>query len=382
MNGLDQTRAFSVPTKIVSGMGTVSALPDIVSELESSPTVLCVSDPGLRAAGVIDAVEDALRAGGVKFTTFDEVTPDPDVEVVHACEAAREASAANVVVAIGGGSSMDTAKAVAVLGTNGGDVRQYEGRNMHDKPPLPLVAIPTTVGTGSEVTMGCVVADHERKVKFIIGSPTLAPRVTVLDPDLVSSLPGPIAAATGMDALTHAIEGFVSRWATPMTDALTLHGIRLIAKYLRPAVGSASNREAIATMLAASTTIGMGFGNARLGICHALAHPIQAHAGTVHGVTNGVLLPHVMDYNWIAAPEKFRLIDEALGATIPTPDGAAKTLAALRDDIGLPSTLAEIGVLESHFDPVVEVAYADGYVEMNPRSVSPVALHRILSNAF
>lgn len=381
MNGLEEVRTYFAPTKLVSGVGAIRQLPQEVEALGGGP-VLCITDPGLRKAGLVEVVEDVLRGHGLQVTTFDQVAPDPDVEVVHACEEVRQQSETRVLVAIGGGSSMDTAKAVGILATNGGHISDYEGREKNEHPPLPLVAIPTTVGTGSEVTRGVVVADHDRRVKFIIGSSTLAPRVAILDPDLVTSLPPRITAATGMDALTHAIEGYVSTWATPMTDAATLHGMRLIGRHLRPAVANAANKEAIGTMLAASTTVGLGFGNARLGICHSLAHPVQAHAGSIHGETNGVLLPHVMAYNWVAAPDKFRAVNEALGDDDSDPEKAVATVAKLRDDVGLPTTLRDLGVEESQLDQIAAEAINDGYVQTNPRTVTVDTLRNLLQRAF
>ncbi len=275
----------------------------------------------------------------------------------------------------------------AVLATNGGTVEQYEGMDKFAQDPAPLYAVPTTVGTGSEVTFFAVVTHPGRRFKMTVGSPRLAPRVAFLDPRLLATLPPRVVAHTGMDALTHAIEGYTSRLASPLSDALNLHAIRLMGRYLRRAFARSENEEAMAQMQYAACLTGIGFSQSRLGIVHAMAHPLGVYYHLPHGLSNALLLPHVMAFNWLGCPERFRDIAEALGVDVEgeaEPQAALAAVEAVREleiDLGLPLRLRDAGITNAHFAAVVEDTMRSRNIECNPRRVTPEDIRGILERA-
>lgn len=366
------TGHFSSPPRLIMGEGALEAAAGELRSLGSR--VLIITDPGIVAAGIHKQVNEILAAGGLPIATYSEVVGNPDVETVRAASAARDAEAADVIVAIGGGSSIDVAKAVAVVATNGGDISDYEGVEKFTTPPLPVLVVPTTVGSGSEVTKGAVITNNETHVKMIVVSELMFPRIAILDPRVVAGLPGRIAATTGMDALTHSIEAYVAKGANPVTDAINLGAIELIGMNLVAA--SQGDGEALYNMLVASSMAGIGFHDAGLGAVHALANTLGAHFGVHHGTANALFLPYVIDFNIPAAPERFARIAAALGEDITgldTAEAASRSSVAvhrLAEESGVPRNMSELGIRPESIDALVDDALVQADLPGNPRDVS------------
>ena len=363
---------FMSGTRIVAGENALGTLPAEVQRLGDH--ALVVTDQGVHATGLLDLIVSPLEKAGIKVAVYDNVKGNPtEVHVEESLELYR-AAGATVVVGVGGGSPIDTSKAVSLLATNGGRVADFEGATRYDVAPAPLIAVPTTTGTGSEVTKGAVISHKVTGAKMVIASTQLYPRVALLDPRSVAALPGPLAVATGMDALTHAIEGFVANGASPMSDALCLHATRLIAEWFRPA--AAGRPDALYRMLVASCVAGCGFHNAGLGLVHALANTAQNHFPLHHGTTCGVLLPHVMDYNVIAVPGKFAQLARALGvntgglADVEAARRGVTAVTELMRDIGAADSLAGLGVSAGSFEQLAAEAPAHFDWAPNPRAAT------------
>ena len=378
---------FQTPTKIISGIGSTA---EIIKELNDlhAKKVLLITDPGLVQAGVAQQVVEMLKQAAVEVEIFDAVEPDPSIQVAtKAAEMAKNVKA-NVLIALGGGSAIDTAKSAALLVTNGGYLKDYAGVNKVIKPILPLIAVPTTAGTGSEVTIFAVMSDPEKQEKFTISSALIAPAVAVLDPLLTLKLPPSVTAFTGMDALTHAIEAFTSSIAQPATDALALSAIKLILKHLPVAVGRGDNIMARDGMLQASLLAGIAFNNAFLGLAHAIASPLGGHFHVPHGLANAVMLPYVMEYNLPTAVRRYAEIGRALGlqAVGDTPRAVAeKTVAAITQlarDINIPEKLSNIGAKEELLPLVARDALKSIQLKFNVRNASEKEILALLQKAY
>ena len=378
---------FQTPTKIISGIGSTA---EIIKELNDlyAKKVLLITDPGLVHAGVAQQVVEMLKQAAVEVEIFDAVEPDPSIQVAtKAAEMAKNVKA-NVLIALGGGSAIDTAKSAALLVTNGGYLKDYAGVNKVVKPILPLIAVPTTAGTGSEVTIFAVMSDPEKQEKFTISSALIAPAVAVLDPLLTLKLPPSVTAFTGMDALTHAIEAFTSSIAQPATDALALSAIKLILKHLPVAVGRGDNIMARDGMLQASLLAGIAFNNAFLGLAHAIASPLGGHFHVPHGLANAVMLPYVMEYNLPTAVRRYAEIGCALGlqAVGDTPRAVAeKTVAAITQlarDINIPEKLSNIGAKEELLPLVARDALKSIQLKFNVRNASEKEILALLQKAY
>jgi alcohol dehydrogenase len=363
---------FSSPPRLVMGQG---ALEQLGSELQTfGSKVLVITDPGIVAAGILDIVTAVLTDSGVDIAVFSDVVGNPDISTVEAADKARTENAADILIAIGGGSSMDVAKAVAVVATNGGSIADYEGVDKFSTPPLPVIAIPTTVGSGSEVTKGAVITNPQTHVKMVIVSDLMFAKIALLDRRVVAGLPGRIAATTGMDALTHAIEAYVAKGANPVTDAINIGAIELIGQNLVNA--SKGDEDALYEMLVASSMAGIGFHDAGLGAVHALANTLGAHFGVHHGTANALFLPYVMDFNLSAAPARFARIATALGvdtSTLSVEDAALAAAAAvhkLAADTGVPTKLSEVGVSEDAIQELAQDALVQADLPGNPRETS------------
>jgi alcohol dehydrogenase class IV len=353
-----KTIRFTWPTRVLSGEGALDAVGPQAAALGSRAVV--VTDRGVAAAGLVEPVEAALEKSGIPAATYDDVASDPSIQAVEGAAALLEQHEADVIVAVGGGSPIDTGKAAAMIAAGGGSVHDYEGFDRVREPTMPLIAIPTTIGTGSEVTRGAVISDKAEQRKLVIVDDHLYPRVALLDPRTVAGLPSPVAAATGMDALAHAVEGYTTLGATPLSDALCLAAVRIIGRQLRPAV--AGDPDALYQMLHASCLAGAGFHNVGLGLAHSLASVLGGHYPVHHGVATGLFLPHVMRFNLISNLEKFGDVAEALGevrgerSTRAFAARAPEAVAQLMADIGVPLTLGELEVPASAFPRFAEEA--------------------------
>ncbi|MFF2455368.1 iron-containing alcohol dehydrogenase [Peribacillus simplex] len=304
---------FNIPTSIEFGAGKVKNIGKRAKELGGKKALL-ITDKGLAQTGILQKVTDSLDQEGVNYIVFDEITPNPkDVDCQRAYEQFKDEEI-DLLIGLGGGSSMDTAKAIGTLLTHGGELRERYGVNLLDQEITPLICIPTTSGTGSEVTTGSVITDTVTKQKEAILDIRLAPKLAILDPELTLTLPKSITAATGMDALTHAIEAYTSNIAEPISDALSLYSIELIAKYLPLAVENGNDLEGRKNMLVASLIAGMAFNHADLGAVHAMAEPLGGLYDTPHGVANSIFLPHVFEFNIPSNLEKHAIVAEKLGA--------------------------------------------------------------------
>jgi len=375
---------FPVPTDIHFGFGIRHSLSERMAALDARHAFV-VTDPGIKASGILDEIVGFVTKGGGAVTICDRVKPDSSSTLID--EAVRElkSSGADVVVGIGGGSSLDTAKAIALLATNAGSCIEYIGLNKARVRPLPMIAIPTTSGTGSEVTLWSVFTDEDRSAKVAIGGVLLYPAVAICDPELTLGLPPQLTSSTGMDALAHAIECYTNNACQPISACLALRAIELIGQHLRSAVLNGRNKEARYGMMLASTMAGIAMNPTRLGLAHALAMPLGSWDLCVpHGVALAVTLPVVMEYNHIAAPERFVDVARALGEPVnhlTRLDAARRAVDAvqkLAEDIGIPSSLASFGLSEAHVGPVVAEAMKSGNVPVNPRLTKAEDLETIL----
>ena len=348
---MSKIATFQTTSRIVMGAGSLENIGAEVKRLGSGRAVV-ITDPGLVKTGIVAKVEDLLSAAGLKVTRFDEVEADPSYETaVKAAEQVKRAGA-DVIVGIGGGSAQDVAKVASVLGTNEGPVAKYFGIDLLPNPGVKLILVPTTAGTGSEVTPIAILSDHHEKLKKGIVSPYLFPSTAILDPLLTLGLPPHVTAATGMDALIHAVESFTSKNATSMTDLLAMQAIRMICANIRTAFANGDNIEARAEMLEASMLAGMAFANAGVTAVHAFAYPIGAEYHIPHGVANSIMLVPVMEFNMFGNIAKFARLAELLGECVnglSRREAALKAIAALRvlaDDVQVPAGLKSFGVQE------------------------------------
>ncbi len=365
--------AWSFPTRIVFGAGTVAQVADETKRL-GARTALIVTDPGVRSAGLADEVTRALEKASIPATVFDAITTNPtEAEVDAASEAYTEAKA-EVVIGLGGGAPLDVAKLVRLRTTHSLPLAEYDdaigGDAKITQPMPPMIAIPTTAGTGSEVGRSGVVTIAETNKKTVIFSPRLIPDVALLDPQLTVSLPAHLTAATGFDALTHNIEAYCAKGDHPMADAIALEGIEMIAKHIVAAVQTPQELEARGAMLKASMMGAVAFQKG-LGACHALAHPLGAELGMHHGLANALCLPAVLDFNRTVATVRIARIARILGVKGKDIETLAfecsGKVRALRQELGLPSGLAAAGVQEDKLAELAPLAQADATHALNPR---------------
>ena len=357
------------------GAGAVKEIPAEVKTRGFAKAFVC-SDPDLIKFGVTKKVTDVLDEAGLVYEIYSDIKPNPTIENVQSGVTAYKASGADYIIAIGGGSSMDTAKAIGIIINNPEfeDVRSLEGVAPTKKPCVPIIAVPTTAGTAAEVTINYVITDVEKKRRFVCVDTHDIPVVAVIDPDMMSSMPKGLTAATGMDALTHAIEGYITKGAWEMTDMFHLKAIEIISKSLRGAVDNTpEGREGMAL---GQYVAGMGFSNVGLGIVHSMAHSLGAVYDTPHGVANAILLPTVMEYNAPCTGEKYKDIAKAMGVegvdTMSQEEyrkAAVESVKKLSMDVGIPADLKEI-VKEEDIQFLAESAFADACRPGNPRDTS------------
>jgi alcohol dehydrogenase class IV len=377
---------FHAPANLTFGPGALAKLPDLVAGF--GPRAVVVSDPGVAKAGILPRVLSLLTEAGIAAEPFTDVEANPSVETVNATMDRFRRTRASFVIGAGGGSAMDVAKVVGVLGGHGGGVHDYEGVGKVPGPGIPVVAIPTTAGTGSEVTIFSVITDRERRFKMTVGSPHIVPQVALCDPDLTVSMPPALTAATGMDALTHAIESFINTAHNPIASALALEAIRRIGRSLRAAYANGADRQARTEMLLASTMAAMAFSRTRLGNVHAMSHPIGAHYDVPHGVANAVLLPYVMEWNLMACYETYPAVAAALGEPVDgVPRRAAAAAAvdavrALARDVQIPPRLRDVGVAREGIPAMTDDAMKSGNVLVNPRRTTGADIAALFEMAY
>lgn len=374
---------FKIPQTVEFGVGALAKLPGILDEL-GSERVFLVSDRMLESIGVVGKVTAVVEGAGIDCTCFLDVEPNPTVAIVEQAAEMYAASGATSIIALGGGSPMDVAKAVGVLATFGGKIYDYEGADKVPDRILPLIAIPTTAGTGSEATASAVITDVERNYKFSVVSYNILPAYALLDPEFIVTAPAGVAAACGVDAFIHAMEAYVSRNASPFTDAVAEKAMQLIGANIRRFVACREDLDAASAMMVGSNLAGIAFAWARLGNIHAMSHPVSAYFHVAHGVANAVLMPTVVEYNALADNGRYRVIFDAVRTgSDPVerfePSMLVDELRRLNADLGLPGSLSEVGVTENLFEEMAEDAMKSVNVPANPRQTTKrdiIALYR------
>ena len=357
------------------GAGAIKELPTEVKSRGLKKALICCG-PTLLRHGVIAHVTDVLDAAGLSYEIYSDIKPNPTIENVTDGVAAFKAAGADYLIAIGGGSPMDTSKAIGIIINNPefADVRSLEGVADTKKPCVPIIAIPTTAGTAAEVTINYVITDVEKKRKFVCVDTNDIPEIAVVDPDMMSSMPKGLTAATGMDALTHAIEGYITKGHCTISDMFHLEAIKLISENLRGAVqNTPEGREGMAL---GQYIAGMGFSNVGLGIVHSMAHGLSALYDTPHGVACAILLPVGLEYNKSVAGERYRAVGKAMGVVgideMNDVEAADATIAAVKQlsaDVGIPANLHGI-LKEEDIQFLAESAFADACRPGNPRDTS------------
>ena len=365
---------FFMPNVNFFGRGAVKVTGERCQIL-GGKKALIVTDSFLRSlpGGPVEKVTESLDAVGIDYAFYDGVEPNPKDTNVRDGLAIFESEQCDLIVTVGGGSAHDCGKGIGIAATHDGDLYEdYAGIETLTNPLPPLVCVNTTAGTASEVTRHCVITNTEKKVKFVIVSWRNTPLVSINDPELMVGKPAGLTAATGMDALTHAVESYVSLGANPVTDSMAIQAIKLISTNLRQAVAYGQNIEARENMAHASLLAVMAFNNAGLGYVHAMAHQLGGLYDIPHGVANAVLLPHVEEYNIISNPQKFADIAEFMGENIDglsVREAANKAIEAIRqlsEDVNIPSSMRELGVKEEDFELMAELALQDGNAISNP----------------
>lgn len=365
---------FTVPQDIIFGMGSLKRLPELLKK-NGSAKMLLVSDRGLEKLGVVEKVRSIVTASGIEVAEFLDVEPNPSVDTVNAAVKAYQEAEATSIVALGGGSPMDVAKAVGVLAKFGGQITEYEGAHKVPGKIVPIIAIPTTAGTGSEVTAFSVITDTSRNYKLTVFSYELIPSYALLDPELIMTAPASIAASCGVDALIHAWEAYTSRDASPFSDAMAEKAMELIGGSIRRFVARRTDLEAAEAMMTGSLFAGIAFSFARLGNVHAMSHPVSAFFNVPHGVANAILLPTIVEYNALADNGKYLKIYNYISRTPVLenefePLMLVELLKNLNAQLGIPASLSEVGVTADKFDAMADDAMKSGNIAVNPRSTT------------
>ena len=376
--------SFSVPQNITVGKGSLAKLPEIAKKSGGSHAFL-MSGPHLAKMGLVEKAANSLKSAGIAVDTFTDIEGNPSVETVDKATAAFKESGADFIVAFGGGSPMDVAKAVGVTAKYGGSITEYEGAHKVPGPIIPLIAIPTTAGTGSEVTAFSVITDHSRDYKLTVFSYEILPAYAILDAELLTTAPASAAAACGIDAFIHAEEAYISTAASPFSDAMAEKAMSLIGKNIRRFVANRGDIEAAEAMLVGSLFAGIAFSFARLGNVHAMSHPVSAFFDVPHGVANAVLLPVIAEYNALADHGRYLTIYNDI-SPVPAYEEEFEPLMlvdAIRElcgEIGIPANLTEAinnasktgpvstEEIESKIEAMAVDAMKSGNIAVNPRS--------------
>ncbi|MFZ5774443.1 MAG: iron-containing alcohol dehydrogenase [Thermodesulfobacteriota bacterium] len=384
---LSQSFTVTQPTRIRFGVNSINDLPAMVKDLGGSKVFLVV-DPGLKNAGLVERITAPLASAKIPFELYDKVDPEPGLKLADNGAKLAKKAKCDCVVGAGGGSAMDVAKAVSILLTNGGKAEDYLGLGKIKKPGVPKIMIPTTAGTGAEVTFTAVFINEKTKSKGGMNGDPLYPEAAILDPALTVSVPPHVTAATGIDALTHALEAYVSTQSHAISDMYAMEAIDLIAGNLAMACAHGGNMEARANMLLGSMLAGKALATAGVGLVHAMAYPLGGMFGIPHGLANAVLLPYVMAYNLIGNPRKFAMLAEILGAEVEgkslrdAAEAAVETVYRLNQDIGIPSSLAELDIPADKIPEMAKIALTvTRPVENNPRKPTLDEVIRVYETA-
>jgi alcohol dehydrogenase len=382
---LTARRIYWPPINLV-GPGSVKFVGEEVKKLGLKKTLL-VTGKVLNQIGVVKKITDILEQNGITYTIFDDVKPNPTTTNVHDGFAVFQKEECDFIITVGGGSPQDTGSAIGILSTNGGNIADYEGVNKSKNKSVPIVAISTTAGTAAEVTINYVITDIDRKLKMIMIDPNALPTIAVNDPELMLEKPKGLTAATGLDALTHAIEGYTAKGAFELSDAIAYKSIELIGKYIERAVENGQDLEARSGMGWGSFIAGLSYSNAGLGIVHSMAHQLGGEYDLAHGVANAMLLPYVMEFNMDACPEKFADIARALGVdtTGSSVEEATKMAVAKVHEIsravGIPP-LRESAFRVEDVDKLAEQAINDACTGANPKAVTKEDIIEIYMAAY
>jgi alcohol dehydrogenase len=371
---------FYMPSVTVIGSGAVKEIPARLASLGGTKPLL-VTDKGMTQLGVTASIVQLMQGAGMQCAVYDETVPNPTDKNVSDGLAQYTANGCDCIVTLGGGSAHDCGKGIGIVATNGGTIHQYEGVNKARVAMPPFLAVNTTAGTASEMTRFCIITDTARKVKMALVDWRVTPNIALDDPELMIGMPPSLTAATGLDALTHAVEAYVSTGATHMTDANAEKAIKLISKYLRRAVGNGRNLEAREAMCYAQYQAGMAFNNAGLGYVHAMAHQLGGYLNLPHGECNAILLPHVCEFNMLAAMDRFAEMAEFFGVQSSARtqrEAAGNVIQAIRDlmqDVNIPASLTMLAkkygktVNPEDFEVMAESAMKDACAATNPRGM-------------
>jgi alcohol dehydrogenase len=380
---------FRMPARVKFGVGISKDIAEICSEFDAKK-VFIVTDSMIIKTTILDSIKESFKKANIPYEIYSDIVPDPAIEVVDETSDRLRKSGANVVVAVGGGSPIDAAKSICMLQNNEGSVRDYlfGGSKTVTNPSMPLICIPTTAGSGSEMTAAAVITDNENQIKLSVTHDYLVPKIALIDPLLHLGMPSFITATTGVDALTHAIEAYVSLNASPISDAMALQAIRLIGKYLRTAVANGNDIEARSNMAVASSLAATAFFNGGLGVVHGIAQAMGGVAHIPHGVANSLILPYAMERNVVGNLEKFKEIAIALGENIESlslRDAAEKAPSAvlkLAKDTKVPLKLKEVGVKREHFEDIINGTMAYRLLAVNPCKLQESDILEILEKAY
>ena len=381
------TSTFFIPAVNIMGNGCLDEAMTAIRNY-GFRKALIVTDAGLAKAGVATLIAEKLALQDIDSVIFDGAKPNPSIGNVEAGLVVLKQHHCDFIVSLGGGSPHDCAKGIALCATNGGHIRDYEGVDRSAKPQLPLVSINTTAGTASEMTRFCIITDEERHVKMAIVDRNVTPLLSVNDPELMVAMPKGLTAATGMDALTHAIEAYVSTAANPITDACAIKAMELISQNLRQAVNDGKDLTARENMAYAQFLAGMAFNNASLGFVHAMAHQLGGFYDLPHGVCNAVLLPHVQTFNASVCAGRLTDVAHALGADVrglSPEEGAQAAIAAIRTlarDVEIPAGLRDLGAKLDDIPILATNALKDACGFTNPRKADQGQIEEIFRNAF
>lgn len=377
---------FFVKTNLVFGQGAAEKLPEVLNG-HGLKHVMIVYDGGVKAAGIAEKIVAQVEKAGIVHTIFDGVIPNPTNQVVEEAAALAKKEGVDGFIAVGGGSSIDLAKAVNVLMTNPGSIGEYGGMNMVKHDCLPLIAIPTTAGTSSEITNVSALIDTEKVIKYVVIDNKITASDVICDPEFTRTMPPSVTAATGMDAITHAVESYISNMATPLTAYNSLEGLKILYKNLPAAVKDGNNMVAREQMMLGCIITGFAFSNANLGLVHAIAHTLSAHFGLAHGMANAAVLPYVMAYNAETVPEKMIDLGKAIG--LPMTGDVEKdklqlseALKTLIRELSI-KTLSEQKISRDDFDMLAEDVLKEPVLGFNPRQgVTKEDVVAILEQAF